>query len=84
MAREPSLPPEVEEDPQAAAVRLWKEVRVMNISLCKLLRIPVCAVYPTGILYCIISYYIICYIILYYIAADMPATKFAREVHGGK
>ena len=27
MAREPSLPPEVEEDPEAAAVRLWTEVR---------------------------------------------------------
>jgi len=26
MAREASIPPEVEEDPEAAAVRLWKEV----------------------------------------------------------
>ena len=28
MAREASIPPEVEEDPEAAAVRLWKEVRL--------------------------------------------------------
>jgi len=26
MAREASIPPEVEEDPEAAAARLWKEV----------------------------------------------------------
>ena len=30
MAREPSLPPEVEEDPQLAAARLWKEVCILS------------------------------------------------------
>ena len=30
MAREPSLPPEVEEDPQAAAVRIWEEVQTYD------------------------------------------------------
>lgn len=82
MAREPSLPPEVEEDPQAAAVRLWKEVRVTKISLASCCAF-LCMRYTQHV-YCIVLYHTILYIILYYVAADMPATKFAREVHGGK
>ncbi len=40
--REPSLPPELEEDPQAAATQLWQEVHTRCVQPCRLRPVLLC------------------------------------------